>query len=234
MTLPQFFQHLKDRDTGTQILDAQSASMKQNYEAIQKANILKMQKMMGGALGGENKGVVISDADNAKGEQIFGRSWVNLTAEEKNKAMNATNEALNYALKKKVLVYKNGELFVNPEADIEDIKDVKAVEEDLLKKNKLKNGIVSTVLSNEEDEKNIKDREPVLQSIEKAKNIAYQKTDNSLPWYKKAAHILAKAHAAESQPALNIAELYGKNKNEEEQRRIKRNKKRIYDNKKGK
>lgn len=128
MTLPQFFQHLKDRDTGTQILDAQSASMKQNYEAKQKANILKMQKMMGGALGGENKGAVISDADNKRGYSRLGNLWAKMTPDVKRKFFNAEDEITRFALYNGLAENVNGKIGIKENLTQEQINTMRSIE----------------------------------------------------------------------------------------------------------
>ena len=99
MTMPQFLSYLKERDTGSQILDAQAKTVKDEYELKQKAFILKNMRQTGEWLSGtEGKREAVSEKDNATASKLYGREYVIKTPEEQQAVINAQNKAFSFAV----------------------------------------------------------------------------------------------------------------------------------------
>ena len=136
MTMPQFLSYLKERDTGSQILDAQAKTVKDEYELKQKAFILKNMRQTGEGLSGtEGKSDVISEEDNRRGFLRYGsNAWSRMTPELKKKVFSAENEVANMALYYGVAENKNGKVVLKPGITQEQIKEMRAIERNIFER----------------------------------------------------------------------------------------------------
>lgn len=136
MTMPQFLSYLKERDTGSQILEAQNKTMKNEYELKQKAFIFKNMRQTGDGLSGmEGKKDVISDEDNRRGFLRYGsNAWARMTPEVKRKVFSAENEVADMALYYGVAENKNGKVVLKPGITQEQINEMRAIERNVFER----------------------------------------------------------------------------------------------------
>ena len=183
-----------------------------------------------GLSGTEGKSDVISEEDNATASKLYGREYVIKTPEEQQAVIDAQNKAVSFAVQTGVVIPRNGNYYLNPNAKPEDVKAVSEVEKDLLLsaggKSLMDKGVVTALVENLKEERNIRDADKKSESISNAQRMAYQKQSDGGFWHN-AVNSLARAYAANSMPSLTIAKGMVESGKAKSKKKIEDNNKRI-------
>lgn len=130
MTIPQFLMHLKEKDTGSAIIEQDIEVSKRNYDLQQKLILARQMKNTGDMLGdGSKNNEAISDAENRYGlKQLGGSAWAKMTPAMKRSYFNAQDEIANYAVYKGLASFDGKRLILNRNLTQKQIDEMRAIE----------------------------------------------------------------------------------------------------------